>query len=153
MAVLILSKYTAADDQNLLQRFSSLEVASSSTADTAQPAAGSSRNAALPVAPSYRNFSLQRTLLGNTLVGLRQAAAPSNPDKQPVLDLEAGAEQTQGSKSAESELQQQREEALQQQRIRLLTGKPCFCCACQTHLATPLQHDMEMQVTGRTEVC
>lgn len=125
-AVLILSKYTAAARQSLLQRFSSMEVASSSTADTAQPAAGSPSEAALPAVPgyrySYRYISLQRTLLGNTLLGMRQAAAPNYPHKQPVLDSETGAEHSQGSNSAEREQQQQ--------RSSLHTGKPCCCCAC-----------------------
>lgn len=132
-AVLILSKYIAAADQDVLQRLSSLEVASSSTADAAQPAAGSPSQAALPVVPSYRNVSLQRTLLSNTLLGVRQAAAPSNPHKQPVLDSETAAEHTQGSTSAESELQQPHEQ-LSRQRSSLHTGKPCFCCACRKTL-------------------
>ena len=133
-AVLILSKYTAATDQSLLQRFSSLEVVSSSTADPTQPAAGSPSKAALLVLPTYRNVSLQRTLLGNTLLGMRQAAAPNNPHKQPVLDSETGAEHTQGSNSAESGQQQQQHGQALRQRSSLHTGKPCCCCACKNTL-------------------
>lgn len=132
-AVLIVSKYTAAADQDLLQRLSSLEVASSSTAGTAHPA-GSPSKATLPITPTYRNVSLQRTLLGNTLLGVRQAVAPNNPHKQPVLDCETDAEQTQGSTSAEVELQRLREQ-LSRQRSSLHTGKPYLCCACPSHLA------------------
>ena len=122
-AVLTLSKYTAPTHQHLLQRFSSLDVASSSTSDDAQPAADNSSKAA--VMPSYRNVSLQRTLLGNTLLGMRKAAAPRNPHQQPVLDLEAGGEHTQGSSSAHCEPQRS-----PMQHRSMHTGKPCCHCAC-----------------------
>ena len=152
VAVLILSKYTAAAGQNLLQRFSSLELASTSTADTGQPAAGNPSKAALPVAPAHHKVSLQRVLLGSSLRGMRQAAVPSNPHKQPVLDLEAGAEQNQGSSSAQCEPQQQHEQPLWQ-HSSLHTGKPCFCCACQKHFAAFVKLDMEISSLLLAEPC
>lgn len=115
-AVLILSKYTAAP--NLSQQFVSLTVASSNTPDATQPAVNKPGRGAEAVAPSYRSVSLQRTLLGNSLQGMCQAAAPKSPHQQPVLDPEAGVKQTHGSRSVHTEPQQHNNLSD--------TGKLCF---------------------------
>lgn len=128
-AALILSKYTAATDQSLLQRFSSLDVAPSSTADSPQAAAGNPSKTVLPGMPTYRNTSLQRTLLSNALLGVRQAEAPSDPHQQPVLDLDSDTERTQGSQAAQVELQQQQQHGQPfKQQSSMRTGKPCWLC-------------------------
>ena len=106
-AVLVLSKYTAAD-QSLPEAFSSLDLAPHTTPDSGQPATGRNHQGALPVAPMHRGVSLQRTMLGSDLLALRKSEAPSNPSAhlQPVMDSRA-AESHQSSRSSQLDLRRQ----------------------------------------------
>ena len=105
-AVILLSKYTAAK-HDLIPDFSKMDVASNSPADSLQHTPGSLNKTAALVTPTFRNVSLQRSMLGSNLVGLRKAEAPSNPNQHllPLLDAEA-AVLTQGSSSSEPGLRQ-----------------------------------------------
>ncbi|DBA87622.1 TPA: hypothetical protein ACH3X1_004638 [Trebouxia sp. C0004] len=71
-AVIMLSKYTAAQ-QTLPNAMGALEIASP---DRAVSELGATNT--IPTVPSYRNVSRQRSVLSNSLVGLKLAEAPSN---------------------------------------------------------------------------
>jgi len=94
-AVIMLSKYTAAQ-QTLPEALDALDIGA---ADGAAPVLAAANT--IPTVPSYRNVSLQRSVLSNSLVGLRHSEAPSNPHSHLHPVLSAGEiEQSRGTSSA-----------------------------------------------------
>ena len=95
-AAIMLSKYIAAQ-QTLPEALDALDIAAPDGAISELAAANT-----IPTVPSYRNVSLQRSVLSNSLVGLRHAEAPSNPHSHlhPVLSADE-SEQSQGTSSAQ----------------------------------------------------
>ena len=100
-AVIMLSKYTAAQ-QTLPEALDTLDLGAPDGAVSELAAANM-----IPTVPSYRNVSLQRSVLFNSLVGLRHSEAPRHPHSHlhPVLSADE-FEQSQGSCSAQRRLGQ-----------------------------------------------
>ncbi len=95
-AAIMLSNYTAAQ-QTLPEALDALDIGSRDGASSELAATDT-----IPTVPSYRNVSLQRSVLSNSLVGLRHAEAPSNPHSHlhPVLNADE-SEQSHGTSSAQ----------------------------------------------------
>ena len=95
-AAIMLSNYTAAQ-QTLPEALDALDIGSRDGASSELAATDT-----IPTVPSYRNVSLQRSVLSNSLVGLRHSEAPSNPHSHlhPVLSADE-SEQSCGTSSAQ----------------------------------------------------
>ncbi|KAA6425941.1 MAG: hypothetical protein FRX49_04316 [Trebouxia sp. A1-2] len=95
-AVIMLSKYTAAQ-QTLPEALDALDIGAPDGAVSELAATNT-----IPTVPSYRNVSLQRSVLSNSLVGLRHSEAPSNPHSHlhPVLSADE-SEQSHSTSSAQ----------------------------------------------------
>ena len=95
-ALIMLSKYTAAQ-QTLPEALDALDMGAPDGAVSELAATNT-----IPTVPSYRNVSLQRSVLSNSLVGLRHSEAPSNPHSHihPVLSADE-FEHSRGTSSAQ----------------------------------------------------
>ena len=120
-AVIMLSKYTAAQ-QMLPETLDALDIRASDGAVSELAAANT-----IPTVPSYRNVSLQRSVLSNSLVGLRLSEAPSNPHSHlhPVLSADE-SEQSHGTSSA----QRQQGQHLHSGDAHALTHYPASFTTC-----------------------